>query len=80
MKLRWTTTLNAVLPSNHDFVNEQLGQRELFAIIIDLIDEQGTEIVPKMVDKIKKNGSSCDQIRVTWGIDEWSYPKKRRHR
>ena len=69
---------NAVLPSDHDFVNEQLGQRELFQIIIDLIDEQGTEIVPKMVDKIKKNGFKfATKSGVTWGIDEVVVPKKK---
>jgi len=69
---------NAVLPSNHNFVNEQLGQRELFQIIIDLIDEQGTDIVPKMVDKIKKNGFKyATKSGVTWGIDEVVVPKKK---
>jgi len=66
---------NAVLPSDHMFVNKQLGQRELFQIIIDLIDEQGTEIVPKMVDKIKKNGFKfATKSGVTWGIDEVVVP------
>jgi len=66
---------NSVLPSDHSFVNEQLGQRELFQIIIDLIDEQGTEIVPKMVDKIKKNGFKfATKSGTTWGIDEVVVP------
>jgi len=66
---------NSVLPSDHAFVNEQLGQRELFQIIIDLIDEQGTEIVPKMVDKIKKNGFKfATKSGTTWGIDEVVVP------
>ncbi len=69
---------NAVLPSDHDFVNEQLGQRELFQIIIDLIDEQGTEIVPKMVDKIKKNGFKfATKSGTTWGIDEVVIPAEK---
>ncbi len=67
---------NAVLPSDHAFVNEQLGQRELFAIIIDLIDEQGTEIVPEIVDKIKSNGFKYATISgVTWGIDDVVVPE-----
>ena len=69
---------NAVLPSDHAFVNEQLGQRELFQIIIDLIDEQGTEIVPKMVDKIKKNGFKfATKSGTTWGIDEVVIPAEK---
>jgi DNA-directed RNA polymerase subunit beta' len=69
---------NSVLPSDHAFVNEQLGQRELFQIIIDLIDEQGTEIIPKMVDKIKKNGFKfATKSGITWGIDEVVVPKEK---
>ncbi|MCD5381190.1 MAG: DNA-directed RNA polymerase subunit beta' [Candidatus Pacebacteria bacterium] len=69
---------NAVLPSDHVFVNEQLGQRELFAIIIDLIDEQGTDIVPEVVDKIKKNGFKyATKSGITWGIDDVVVPKQK---
>jgi DNA-directed RNA polymerase subunit beta' len=69
---------NSVLPSDHGFVNEQLGQRELFAIIIDLIDEQGTEIVPKMIDKIKKNGFKyATKSGITWGIDDVVVPEQK---
>jgi len=69
---------NSVLPSDHAFVNEQLGQRELFSIIIDLIDEQGTEIVPRMVDKIKKNGFKyATKSGITWGIDDVVVPEQK---
>jgi len=69
---------NSVLPSDHAFVNKQLGQRDLFQIIIDLIDEQGTDIVPKMVDKIKKNGFKfATKSGTTWGIDEVVVPKEK---
>ncbi len=69
---------NAVLPSDHAYINDQLGQRELFGVIIDLIDEQGTEIVPEMVDKIKRNGFKyATKSGVTWGIDEVVVPEKK---
>jgi len=69
---------NSVLPSDHAFVNAQLGQRELFQIIIDLIDERGIDIVPKMVDKIKKNGFKYATVSgTTWGIDEVVIPAKK---
>jgi len=69
---------NAVLPSDHSFVNEQLGQRELFAIIIDLIDEQGTLVVPEVVDKIKKNGFKyATKSGITWGIDDVVVPEQK---
>ncbi len=69
---------NAVLPSDHVFINGQLGQRELFKIIIDLIDEQGTDIVPEVVDKIKGLGFKYATISgITWGIDEVVVPKQK---
>jgi DNA-directed RNA polymerase subunit beta' len=69
---------NAVLPSDHAFVNAQLGQRELFAIIIDLIDEQGTDCVPEVVDKIKKNGFKyATKSGITWGIDDVVVPEQK---
>ncbi len=67
---------NSVLPSDHDFVNEQLGQSELFTIIIDLIDQQGTDVVPGIVDKIKRNGFKyATQSGTTWGIDDVVIPE-----
>ena len=69
---------NSALPSDHKFVNEQLGQRELFQIIIDLIDEQGTSEVPKIVDKIKKFGFRyATKSGITWGLDEVVVPEKK---
>jgi DNA-directed RNA polymerase subunit beta' len=69
---------NAVLPSDHAFVNAQLGQRELFGIIIDLIDEQGTSVVPEVVDKIKKNGFKyATKSGITWGIDDVVVPEQK---
>ena len=67
---------NSVLPSDHNFVNEQLGQSELFTIIIDLIDQQGTDVVPGIVDKIKRNGFKyATASGVTWGIDDVVIPE-----
>ncbi|MEM9336779.1 MAG: DNA-directed RNA polymerase subunit beta' [Patescibacteria group bacterium] len=69
---------NSVLPSDHEYVNEQLGQRELFTIIIDLIDQQGTDIVPGIVNKIKKNGFKfATKSGVTWGIDDVVVPEEK---
>jgi DNA-directed RNA polymerase subunit beta' len=69
---------NSALPSDHKFVNAQLGQRELFQIIIDLIDEQGTSEVPKIVDKIKKFGFKyATKSGVSWGLDEVVVPEQK---
>ena len=69
---------NSVLPSDHSYVNKQLGQSELFAIIMDLIDQQGTEVVPGIVDKIKKNGFKYATMSgTTWGIDDVVVPEQK---
>ncbi len=66
---------NSVLPSDHTFINDTVSQRTLFGIIIDLIDKQGTSLVPKIVDKLKKFGFKYATISgVTWGIDEVVVP------
>ena len=69
---------NSVLPSDHVFVNENVSQRELFAVIIDLIEDQGLEIVPTVVNKIKKFGFKYATVSgVTWGIDDVVVPAQK---
>lgn len=70
---------NSVLPSDHKFVNEQVSQRDLFAVIIDLIDDHGVEVIPKVVNKIKKVGFKyATQSGTTWGIDEVKVPEEKK--
>ena len=67
---------NSVLPSDHEFVNDLVSQRDLFGIIIDIIDEQGTEAVPAIVDKLKKFGFKYATVSgTTWGIDDVVVPE-----
>ena len=69
---------NSVLPSDHPYVNQIVSQRDLFAIIVDLIDDQGIEIVPSVVNKIKKFGFKyATASGVTWGIDDVVVPKEK---
>ena len=47
-------------------------------MVIDLIDEEGIEVVPKVVDKIKKLGFKYATVSgTTWGIDEVVAPKNK---
>jgi DNA-directed RNA polymerase subunit beta' len=69
---------NSVLPSDHMFINDVVSQRDLFAVVLDLIDDQGTEIVPKVVNNIKKFGFKYATISgTTWGIDEVVVPPEK---
>ena len=69
---------NSVLPSDHAFINDVIVQKTLFQIIIDIIDDRGTEAVPAIVDKLKKFGFKyATKSGVTWGIDEVVVPKQK---
>jgi len=69
---------NSVLPSDHTFINDVIVQKTLFNIIIDIIDERGTDAVPPIVDRLKKFGFRyATQSGTTWGIDEVVVPKKK---
>jgi DNA-directed RNA polymerase subunit beta' len=69
---------NSVLPSDHPFINDIVTQRDLFGIVIDLIDEQGIDIIPSVIDKIKKFGFQyATHSGTTWGIDDVKVPKEK---
>ncbi|MBX9906923.1 DNA-directed RNA polymerase subunit beta' [Patescibacteria group bacterium] len=69
---------NSVLPSDFGFINDMVTQRTLFNIIVDVIDREGTDAVPPIIDKIKRHGFTyATQSGVTWGIDDVTVPKEK---
>ncbi len=69
---------NSVLPSDHPFINDVIVQKTLFQIIIDIIDDRGTQAVPPIVDRLKKFGFKYATVSgTTWGIDEVVVPKQK---
>ncbi len=69
---------NSVLPSDHTYVNEVVSQRDLFAVVLDLIDDRGIDIVPGVVNKIKKFGFKYATVSgTTWGIDDVVIPPQK---
>ena len=69
---------NSVLPSDHAFINDVVVQKTLFNIVIDLIDDQGTDAVPPIVDRLKRFGFKYATISgTTWGIDEVVVPAEK---
>ncbi len=69
---------NSVLPSDHVYINDVVSQRDLFAVVLDLIDDQGIAVVPKVVNKIKKFGFKYATVSgTTWGIDEVIIPEEK---
>jgi DNA-directed RNA polymerase subunit beta' len=70
---------NSVLPSEHPFINDVVTQKTLFNIVIELIDEEGTDAVPKIVDRMKKFGFQfATKSGTTWGIDDVKVPEEKR--
>ena len=69
---------NSVLPSDHSFINDVVVQKTLFNIIIDIIDDRGSDAVPPIVDRLKKFGFKYATMSgTTWGIDEVVVPKEK---
>lgn len=69
---------NSVLPSDHVFINDVVSQKELFTIIIDVIDERGVDAVPPIVDKLKNFGFHYATVSgTTWGIDDVIIPEQK---
>lgn len=67
---------NSVLPSEHPYINDVVTQRDLFGVVIDLIDQEGTDVVPGVIDKIKRFGFKyATKSGVTWGIDDVVVPE-----
>jgi len=70
---------NSVLPADFSFINDVVTQRTLFNIVIDVIDREGTDAVPPIMDKIKKHGFTyATQSGVTWGIDDVTVPEEKK--
>ncbi len=66
---------NSVLPKDYPFVNGEMVQKKITALIDDLIEKYGIENVPAIIDKIKKFGFKyATHSGVTWGIDDVVIP------
>jgi DNA-directed RNA polymerase subunit beta' len=70
---------NSVLPSHHAYINDVISQRSLFGIVVDVIDAEGVDAIPKIIDKIKLIGFTyATRSGVTWGIDDVVVPPEKK--
>ena len=72
--------LNRVIPQDiFGYINEQLGKKELSALICDCLERVGNEITVKLLDDLKGIGYHyCTVSGYSWGISELpSIPEKR---
>ncbi|MHB1316733.1 MAG: DNA-directed RNA polymerase subunit beta' [Minisyncoccota bacterium] len=66
---------NNVLPKDYPYVNSEMVQKKITALIDDLIEKYGIENVPNIIDKMKKFGFKyATHSGVTWGIDDVVIP------
>ena len=70
---------NSILPKEKPFINDVVSQKMLFNIVVDVIDGEGIEAVPAIVDKIKNFGFKyATRSGVTWGIDDVRVPEDKK--
>lgn len=67
---------NSVLPSDFVYVNKEIGQKDLEALIDEIINTYGIDATPVILDKIKDFGFKyVTKAGITWGIDEIKIPE-----
>ena len=80
----FTTTVgrllfNSVLPSDFAYVNKEITQKELEAIIDEIINTYGIDATPGILDKVKDFGFKyVTSAGITWGIDEIKIPAEKK--
>lgn len=66
---------NAALPKGFAFVNEQLDKRKISVLIGKLFRVYGSEVVPEVLDKVKKIGyDNATRSGISWGMDDLTVP------
>lgn len=61
---------NSILPSDFAYVNDEMNQKRLIALMDELIIYSGVDDVPHILDKIKEFGFKYATFSgTTWGLD-----------
>ena len=69
---------NSVLPNDYPFLNHEIDNKKLKALVDDLIQKYGIEQVPPIMDRIKEFGFRYATVSgVTWGIDDVLVPENK---
>ncbi len=71
---------NTILPEDFAFVNDEMNQKRLTALLDELIVHSGVDNTPAILDKIKSFGFKYSTVSgTTWGLDNVSVsPEKPR--
>ena len=69
---------NSILPNDFAFVNDEMNQKRMSALVDELIMSYGIEHTPPILDKIKEFGFKYGTISgTTWGLDNVSVPAEK---
>jgi DNA-directed RNA polymerase subunit beta' len=64
---------NSILPNDFAYINEEMTQKRLTALLDELIVHSGVENTPSVLDKIKQFGFKYSTVSgTTWGLDNVS--------
>ena len=66
---------NSILPEDLPYLNEEMSQKRISALVDELIMHYGIDATPPILDKIKQFGFRyVTQSGITWGIDNVVVP------
>ncbi len=69
---------NSILPNDFSYVNEEMTQKRLSALVDELILHYGVDETPKVLDKIKEFGFKYSTVSgITWGISNVEVPAEK---
>src|SRR3989344_5633398 len=67
---------NSVLPSDFPFVNEEVTNKRMQALVQSLVTHYSLDGIPKILDKIKAFGFRCATYAgITWSLSDVIVPK-----
>ncbi|HEX9608950.1 MAG TPA: DNA-directed RNA polymerase subunit beta' [Candidatus Paceibacterota bacterium] len=66
---------NSILPKDYAFINSEINNRSMQALVEDLIKKYGLEEIPSILNKIKHFGFEyATHSGITWGMDDVQVP------
>ncbi|MCE9585439.1 DNA-directed RNA polymerase subunit beta' [Candidatus Nomurabacteria bacterium] len=69
---------NGILPNDFDYINDEITQKRVSALVDELIMQYGIDQTPPLLDKIKQFGFKHSTISgTTWGLDNIKVPEQK---
>ncbi len=70
---------NSILPTDFSYVNDEMTQDRLIALLDELIVHSGVDNTPAILDKIKSFGFQYSTVSgTTWGLDNVKVPEEKK--